>query len=98
MGIGLWGQQMWLSNRDFIGGVQAAMAAPEISFAIVNLVSRNAGMRWDLTHTERVLGFAPQDHFTPELSPEDVAEEELARRARLVPGQWLDQRFRPMRG
>lgn len=98
MGLGLWGQQMWLSNRDFIDGVRAALLAPEISFAIVNLVSRNPGMRWDLTHTQRVLGFMPQDGFTPELSPEDMAEDEIARRARLVPGQWLDQRFHPIRG
>jgi hypothetical protein len=53
-------------------------------------------MLWDLTHTQRVLGFFPQDGFTPDLSPEDLAEEEVARRARLVPGQWLDQSFRPL--
>lgn len=98
MGLGLWGQQMWLSNRDFIDGVKAAIATPGVSFAVVNLVSRNTGMRWDLTHTQRVLGFMPQDRFTPELSSEDVVEEEMARQARLVPGQWLDQGFRPMWG
>ena len=98
MGLGLWGQQMWLSNRDFIDGVRAAIAVPEVAFAIVNLMSNNVGMRWDLRHTQRMLGFLPQDGFTPDLSPEDIAEEEMARRAQLVPGQWLDQRFRPLRG
>ena len=98
MGLGLWGQQMWLSNRDFITGVRAAITAANVSFAILNLVSNNPGMPWDLSHTERVLGFAPQDGFTPDLSPEDLAEEEMARRARLVPGQWLDQRFQALRG
>jgi NAD+ dependent glucose-6-phosphate dehydrogenase len=98
MGIGLWGQQMWLSNGDFIGGVRAAIAAPDVRFAVVNLVSRNAGMRWDLTETERVLGFSPQDRYTPQASPEDVAEDATARDARLTPGQWLDQRFQPLRG
>lgn len=97
MGIGLWGQQMWLSNRDFIDGVAAAIRA-DVGFAVVNLVSNNKGMRWDLAHTFRVLGFTPRDGFSPELSPEDVAEDSEARLARLSPGQWLDQRFRPLRG
>jgi NAD+ dependent glucose-6-phosphate dehydrogenase len=98
MGIGLWGQQMWLSNRDLVDGVRAAIEAPAIPFAIVNLVSNNAGMRWDLTYTKRILGFSPRDGFTPHPSPEDVVEDRAARDARLVPGQWLDQRFRPLRG
>jgi len=98
MGLGLWGQQMWLSNRDFIGGVRAAILAAGVPFAICNLVSNNPGMPWDLRHTREVLGFVPQDGFAPDLSPEDRAEEELASRARLVPGEWLDQGFRPLRG
>jgi uronate dehydrogenase len=98
MGIGLWGQQMWLSNRDFVAGIQAAIVVPDVSFAILNLVSNNPGMRWDLTETRRVLGFSPKDGFASSLSPEDVAEDQMARLARLVPGQWLDQRFQPMRG
>jgi NAD+ dependent glucose-6-phosphate dehydrogenase len=98
MGIGLWGQQMWLSNRDFVEGIQAAIVVPNVSFAILNLVSNNPGMRWDLTETHRVLGFFPKDGFASHASPEDVAEDHMARRARLVPGQWLDQRFQPMRG
>jgi uronate dehydrogenase len=98
MGIGLWGQQMWLSNRDFIGGVIAAIQAAAVGFAVVNLVSNNPGMRWDLAHTTRVLGFMPRDGFSPQLSPEDAAEDAAARLARLSPGLWLDQRFRPLRG
>jgi len=98
MGIGLWGQQMWLSNRDFLDGVQAAIEVSDVPFAIVNLVSNNPGMRWDLAHTRQILGFSPQDGFTSIASPEDVAEDAAARQARLVPGQWLDQRFQPLRG
>jgi NAD+ dependent glucose-6-phosphate dehydrogenase len=98
MGIGLWGQQMWLSNRDFVEGVRAAIVVPDVSFAILNLVSNNPGMRWDLAETRRVLGFSAKDGFASNLSSEDVAEEQMARLARLVPGQWLDQRFQPMRG
>jgi NAD+ dependent glucose-6-phosphate dehydrogenase len=98
MGLGLWGQQMWLSNRDLIDGVRAAILVSEVPFAVLNLVSNNPGMPWDLTHTQKVLGFLPRDGFVPELSPEDQREETLASRARLVPGEWLDQRFRPLRG
>ena len=98
MGLGLWGQQMWLSNRDFVDGVRAAIAARDVPFAILNLVSNNPGTPWDLKHTHQVLGFLPRDGFEPDLSPEDRAEEEVARRARLVPGEWLDQRFQPLKG
>lgn len=98
MGIGLWGQQMWLSNGDFIGAVRAAIAAPDVRYAVVNVVSRNPGMRWDLEETDRVLRFRPQDGFTPDLSPQDVAEDAAARDARLTPGAWLDQRFQPLTG
>jgi len=101
MGLGLWGQQMWLSNQDFIDSIKAAIDAPQVpkvSFAIVNLVSNNPGMRWDLSETTRILGFTPRDGFASSLSPEDIEEDRLARLARLVPGQWLDQRFRPLAG
>jgi len=98
MGIGLWGQEMWLSNRDFVAGIQAAIVAPGVPFAILNLVSNNPGMRWDLTQTRRVLGFSPQDGFASHASPADVAEDKKARRAHLVPGEWLDQRFQAIHG
>jgi len=98
MGIGLWGQQMWLSNRDFVDAIQAAIDVRDVPFAILNLVSNNSGMRWDLTETRRVLGFFPKDGFACHAAPEDVAEDNMARLARLVPGQWLDQRFQPLRG
>jgi uronate dehydrogenase len=98
MGIGVWGQQMWLSNRDFVAGIQAALLVPDVPFAILNLVSNNPGMRWDLTETRRILGYSPQDGFASNPAPEDVAEDQTARLARLVPGQWLDQRFQPIPG
>ena len=98
MGIGLWGQQMWLSNRDFLDGIQAAIDVPDVPFAILNLMSNNPGMCWDLSQTRQILGFSPRDGFTASASPEDVAEDTAARLASLVPGQWLDQRFQPLRG
>ena len=98
MGIGTWGQQMWLSNRDFVAGVQAAIDASDVPFAVLNLVSNNPGMRWDLTQTRQILGFEPKDGYTAIASPAVVAEDAEASRARLEPGQWLDQSFRPLRG
>jgi hypothetical protein len=78
--------------------MQAAIDARDVPFAILNLVSNNTGMRWDLSHTRKILGFSPRDGFTCSASAEDVAEDAAAARARLVPGQWLDQRFQPLRG
>lgn len=98
MGIGMWGQQMWLSNRDFIDGVRAAIDVPDVSFAILNLVSNNPGMRWDLSQTQQLLGFTPKDGHAAVASPAVIAEDAAARLARLVPGQWLDQSFQPLRG
>lgn len=98
MGIGLWGQEMWLSNDDFIDCVRAAIDVADVPFAVVNLVSNNAGMRWDMQHTAKVLGFVPRDRYAPRASPEDIEEDRAARLACLVPGQWLDQRFNPLRG
>ncbi len=79
MGIGVWGQQMWLSNGDFLDGVQAAIDVQNVPFAVLNLVSNNAGMRWDLAETRRVLGFHPKDGHASVASLEDIAEDNAAR-------------------
>ncbi|MCX5494468.1 NAD(P)-dependent oxidoreductase [Kaistia dalseonensis] len=61
MAMGRWGQQMWLSDRDFLDGTTAAATVAHEGFAIVNLMSDNPGMRWSLDETRAVLGFSPQD-------------------------------------
>ncbi len=61
MAMGRWGQEMWLSDRDFLNGLKAAIAAPKVQFAALNLMSNNPGMRWDLEETKRVIGYTPQD-------------------------------------
>jgi NAD+ dependent glucose-6-phosphate dehydrogenase len=61
MAMGTWGQEMWLSDHDFLEGMTAAATAPAQGFAIVNLMSDNPGMRWSLEETRRVLGFSPKD-------------------------------------
>jgi hypothetical protein len=53
---------MWLSNRDFCQLMERCILAdPSIRFEVVNAMSRNAGMPWDIEHTRTVLGYEPQD-------------------------------------
>ena len=96
MGIGLWGQEMWLSDGDLVRGFEHAILAQDVPIAVLNLVSDNAGMRWDMSKTNKLIGFTPQDSYTPSISPEDKLEDERAKKARLKPGAWLDQFFNPI--
>lgn len=61
MAMGRWGQEMWLSDRDFLGGLRAAIDATDVSFAALNLMSNNPGMRWDISETKQVIGYVPKD-------------------------------------
>lgn len=68
MAMGSWGQEMWLSDRDFLNGTQRAIDALDVPFAILNLVSDNKGMRWDIETTKAVIGYEPKDHSVPQVS------------------------------
>jgi hypothetical protein len=61
MANGVWGQQMWLSDRDLCHGVERAIVTDNVPFAILNLMSNNPGMRWDIDETRRVIGYQPRD-------------------------------------
>jgi len=61
MAMGRWGQEMWLSDRDFLSGMQAAIEANSVQFAILNLMSNNPGMRWDISETRDIIGFQAKD-------------------------------------
>jgi NAD+ dependent glucose-6-phosphate dehydrogenase len=61
MGWGGWGQAMWLSNRDLCQAMERSVTAEGIGFAVLNLMSDNPGMRWDIETTRRTIGYAPQD-------------------------------------
>ena len=80
MGWGRWGQQMWLSNRDLCQAMERAVLAQNISFAVLNLMSNNPGMRWDIETTRRTIGYAPRDAHIP-ISTPDIAEGEATARA-----------------
>ncbi len=60
-----WFRNMWLSNRDFTGIVQAAILADADRWPapgiVVNAMSANAKAPWDLEPTGRLLGYRPVD-------------------------------------
>jgi uronate dehydrogenase len=62
---GPWFRLMWLSNRDFCQLMERCLVAelPE-RFVVVNGMSDNAGMRWDIEQTRRLLGYQPEDDVT----------------------------------
>jgi len=68
MAMGLWGQQMWLSDRDFLCGIEKAIIAPSVPFAVLNLMSDNEGMRWDIQTTAQIIGYIPLDKHSPKIS------------------------------
>jgi len=78
---GIWGQQMWLSDRDLCDGLERATFAENVRFAILNLMSDNPGMRWDIEKTRRVIGYAPRDGHLAVTTPAIENEERLARLA-----------------
>ena len=69
MAMGRWGQEMWLSDRDFLNGMRCAIDVKNVSFAALNLMSENPGMRWDISETKRVLGYMPEDGCAARVTP-----------------------------
>jgi uronate dehydrogenase len=60
-----WFRLMWLSNRDFCQLMERCIEAdPSIKFAVVNGMSNNTGMRWDIEYARQVVGYEPQDDVT----------------------------------
>lgn len=90
MAHGLWGQSMWLSDEDLCDGFRRAIAArADLAHAVLNLMSDNDGMRWDLSETARAIGYEPRSHFRPEATPalreqEDFVRDALSTSSRLM--------------
>ncbi len=62
---GDWFRLMWLSNRDYLQLMEKCILAdPAIRFAVLNGMSANSGMRWDIEETRRLVGYEPQDDVT----------------------------------
>ncbi|WP_237478995.1 NAD-dependent epimerase/dehydratase family protein [Lichenibacterium dinghuense] len=68
-----WFRGMWLSNRDFLAAVSAALRADASAWPApaiaVNAMSANAGMAWDIGATRALIGYAPQDDSSREVAP-----------------------------
>ena len=60
-----WFRQMWLSNGDYCGFVEAALRADATRWPtpaiVVNAMSNNAGTAWDLQPARTLLGYRPVD-------------------------------------
>ncbi len=60
-----WFRNMWLSNRDYLHLMERALLAPAKHWPapgiVVNGMSANTGMAWDIATTGALLGYAPQD-------------------------------------
>jgi nucleoside-diphosphate-sugar epimerase len=69
MRFGRWGQEMWLSDRDWQAAVERSVFAKSVPFAIVNVVSNNKGMRWTLEEGRQFLGWHPIDTHNPIVTP-----------------------------
>ena len=92
MGQGLWGQRMWLSNRDLCHGWERAILAEDVRFAVLNLMSDNPGMPWDIDETRRVIGYRPEDgHVALPTDDQALRSEALRDKYRLTDG--LDRVF-----
>jgi dTDP-4-dehydrorhamnose reductase len=84
MAQGLWGQQMWLSDRDLCQAMERAVLAESIDFAVLNLMSDNPGMRWDIEATKQAIGYLPRDGHRAVLSETAAKFDATARRSRAL--------------
>ena len=66
-----WFRGMWLSNRDFLEAVTCAIQADATGWpapaVVVNAMSNNRGMPWDIAMTGRLIGYVPTDDAWREL-------------------------------
>jgi hypothetical protein len=67
---GPWFKLMWLSNRDFCQLIEKGILADSsLRFAVINGMSANTGMRWNIEYTKKLIGYEPLDDVTrPDLS------------------------------
>jgi NAD+ dependent glucose-6-phosphate dehydrogenase len=68
MAFGRWGQEMWLGNRDWEQAVVKSVTSEFPGSAVLNIVSDNDGMRWDLQEARRTIGYVPQESHRPRLT------------------------------
>lgn len=59
-----WFRLMWLSDRDYCQLMECCVRADvPRGFHVINGMSGNTGMRWDLSATRALVGYEPQDNI-----------------------------------
>lgn len=81
---GTWGQQMWLSDRDLCQAMERAVLVEDVAFAVLNLMSDNPGMRWDIEATRKTIGYQPRDGHTAVVDDQKRRNEETVQRVRAL--------------
>ncbi|MCP4385119.1 MAG: NAD(P)-dependent oxidoreductase [Hyphomicrobiales bacterium] len=94
MAFGRWGQEMWLSNEDWSDAVRRACCEPFEGAAVINIMSANEGMRWDLEGAFAAIGYKPRSHHAPRLTTLGRLHDGIARaREALFPQMSETPRF-----
>lgn len=68
MAFGRWGQEMWLSNADWAQAVRRSCLSGCKESAVLNIVSQNEGMRWDLASARDTIGYVPGSRHAPRMT------------------------------
>jgi nucleoside-diphosphate-sugar epimerase len=71
-----WFKRMWLSTGDMCRLMELAVSSEQApgSFHLVNGMSDNAAMPWDIEHTFRVLGWRPKDGLTLDFKDKNLVQ------------------------
>jgi nucleoside-diphosphate-sugar epimerase len=64
-----WDQLKWLSDRDLCHAMERAVLQENIDFAVLNMVSANPGMRWDIEEATRKIAYKPKDGAAAIVTP-----------------------------
>ncbi len=93
MAMGRWGQEMWLSDRDYLSGMECAIKADGVPFAVLNLMSDNPGMRWDLEPTKNTIGYRPEDGWAADVTFPMMLRSSLLKIFTASIPDWISKRY-----
>lgn len=64
-----WDRMLALSDRDLCRALERAITVADVRYATLTVTSRVTGSPWDLSATEGVLGYVPEDECRVEMLP-----------------------------